>query len=810
MTSAAAHTRRAGALILTAAAIALSLPSMANADLRSPHLTTTCQQGRPYEEHKTGPWQIEGCTETATPQGNEGSRRNYYGDVELNGMIVEGSGGGDSPLIVTTTPDGSQRVNRVQRTGAKLVLDPKIGGSRRRIVIFSGNLDLKIRTDIPGASGPNDVPHPRVRGAIQAAPQGSTGSVDIPVTGTPSLLGLRVRDKIMDAAVRAGDDHTPGSIEFKPPVSLGSTASALLRDWTAKINLKTVDGTGMTVDSLLFKVPNIEIPGIGGFKNLSLSYSAARDEWSGTIFLDLGDALFSLDLEMTVSASTGAPTRIAGSVGNLNIPVGNTGIFLQKVSALFNNNPLTMGVGADATAGPKFGNFSLVEIGGNLEMQLEPGFRLEASGSARVFPTDANSQLAKGSMHVIIDSDGYISIGGKASYSLVFEPLDLGASVDIDGSGAYSSTSNVFDIEANATGTAHLWVFGDVDVISFSAAVSSNGWGFCGGLGGFLSFIAAGIGQEWDRNPVPLLGCNLSNFEANVPDPHKVGGARHKVETSNGTGTFTLPRGVKTLAVEMTASGPEPKLTVTGPRRKLVANTDPTGTRPVPGGGVVAPPGSNLQYLFLRNPAAGRYAISSDPGAPALTGVRLARDIEPLKAKVSVARVKGHPGRRHLVVKGITGRSPSESVTIGVKTPAGILPLGSAEGSGFSGDYDELGTGARTVVAGIERNGVPIPGRSRVIAHFKATMPDAPGSVSAKLKGKQVLALAHPKHAAEVPSAWQYVLRVHGRPVALRRGKPGTPVHFPVDAGATHLTITVRAVVAGRALRGKAKSVAVR
>jgi hypothetical protein len=725
-------------------------------------------------------------------------------------MIVEGSGGGESPLIVTTSSDAGQKTNRVQRTGAKLVLDPKIGGSRRRIVIFSGNLDLKIKTDAPGAAGPDDVEHPRLHGAIAVAPQGSTGTVDIPVTGTPSLLGLRVRDKIMDAAVRAGDSHTPGSIEFKPPVSLGSTASSLLRDWTANINLKTVDGTGLTVDSLLFKVPNIEIPGIGGFKNMSLSYSASRDEWSGSIFLDLGDALFSLDLDMTVSASTGAPTRIAGSVGNLNLPVGNTGIFLQKVSALFNNNPLTMGVGADATAGPKFGNFSLVEISGDLTMQLEPGFRLEANGSARVFPTDSNSQLAKGSMHVIIDSDGYISIGGKASYDLVFEPLDLGASVDINGSGAYSSTSNVFDIEANATGTAHLWVFGDVDVLSFSAAVSSNGWGFCGGLGGFLSFVAAGIGQEWDRNPVPLLGCNLSNFEANVPDPHKVAAPRHKVVTSNGRSTFTLPRGVKTLAVEMTASGPEPKLTVTRGRRDVVAKTDPTGTRAVPGGGVVAPPGSNLQYLFLQNPAAGRYVITSDTGAPQLTLVRLARDIAPLQAKVSVARVKGHPGRRHLVVKGITGRSPSENVTIGVKTPGGLLPLGSVNGPVFAGDYNELATGERTIVAGIERDGVPIPGRSRVIAHFKATMPGAPGRVSARHKGKHVVALAHPKHAAELPSAWQYVLRVKGRPVALRRAKPGKPVHFPVNRGATHLIVTVRAVVGGRALRGKAKSVAVR
>jgi hypothetical protein len=189
--------------------------------------------------------------------------------------------------------------------------------------------------------------------------------------------------------------------------------------------------------------------------------------------------------------------------------------------------------------------------------------------------------------------------------------------------------------------------------------------------------------------------------------------------------------------------------------------------------------------------------------------VRLARDIAPLKAKVSVARVKGHPGRRHLVVKGITGRSLSENVTIGVKTPGGLLPLGSVKGSTFSGNYDELGTGNRTIVAGIERGGVPIPGRSRVIAHFKAAMPGAPSRVSAKLEGKHVAALARPKHSAELPDAWQYVLRVHGRPVALRRAKPGKSVQIEVEHDETHLTVTVRAVVKGRALRGKATSVAV-
>jgi hypothetical protein len=780
--------------VLLTVLVALGLPGAAAGEtLRSPHLTSDCDQNRPYEEHLFGPWRVEGCTETATPQNGESARRVYYGDVEVNGMIVEGT---NAPLTVTVKPDGDQHINRIQRQNAKLVLDPKIGGSRRRMVIYSGNLDLKI-INTPDSINNIDSPH-----AAIAAPQtGASGTVDIPVNGAASMLGLRIRDRIEGAKVFAGTSDAPATIEFRPPVSLGSAASALLRDWTAKIKLETVDGKGLKVDSLLFKVPDIEIPGIGGFKDLSISYSAARDEWSGSIFLDLGEPLFTLDLDMSVSASTGAPTRIAGSVGNLNIPIGSTGIFLQKVSALFNNNPLTMGVGAEATAGPQFGNFALVEIGGNLELQLEPSFRLEASGSARVLPTDADSQLAKGSMHVIIDSDGFISIGGNAEYRLVYEPLDLGASVDIGGSGAYSTNSDVFDIEAHATGTAHLWIFGDIDVVSFEAVVSSNGWGFCGTLPFPLSFVNAGIGQRWDNIPSPLLSCEMSKYKAVVPGAHKA------AQTSGGTSTFTLPRGVKEVGVELTADGPEPKLTLTGPNGKVLGKTDPTGTRGGPRGAVVAPPGSNVQYFFAQRPPAGTYTVTSAADAPQLTGLRLARDVPPLKGKVTVARVKGHPGRRSVHVTGIDGSG--DDVTIGVQTPGGIVPLGLATGGSFTGQYDELATGARTIVAGIERDGIPIPGRTRVIAHFKSKLPGAPRKLSAVWKGTHVLALAKEPASVETPNLWQYVLRVHGRPVALRRAKPGKPALFTVDAGASKVTVTARPVIRGRALRGKAKIVAV-
>ncbi len=791
--------------------LAVGLTGVADAKLRSPRLTENCAQGRDYGEYTFGPWRVEGCNEEAEPQGSESARRVFYGDVELNGMIVEGAGGGDSPLIATigeVRGDPLKRVNRIRRDDAKLVLDPRIGGERRRLVLFDGDVNLRIDTSAPRAADLRE-PLPHLEpAAVAGQPRGTSGEVNIPVNGVPALLGLRVRDRIEDADVVAGDgtNSNPGSMEFTPPVSLGATASALLRDWEGRLVVKTVDGTGMTVDSLRFRIPGIEIPGIGGFEDLSIEYSADRDEWSGSIFLDLGLNLFTLDLEMSVSASTGAPTRIAGAVGNLNIPVGQTGIFLQRVSAFFNTNPLEMGVGADATAGPSFAGFSVIEIGGNLELRLEPNFRLEADGRARVFPTGANSQLATGQMHLIIDSQGYISVGGDARYNLVYEPADLGASVDIGGSGAYSSIDDVFNIDTHATGTAHLWEFGDIDVFRFAAVVSSNGWGFCGSLPGLLSFIAAGIGQEWDRNPVPLLGCNLSRFDAVVRDP----GAARKAQQDGSTAQWPVLRGVKTMAVEVTANGPDPKLSIVNPRGEVVASTDPSGTREFPGGVLVARAGSNVRYIFLRNPAAGRWSVRAADGSPQISDLRVARDMPAVRARVAVERVRGRAARRRLRVTRLTGLARGERVQIGVRGPNGVLPVGETGGSSLNATFEELGAGSHQIVASVLRDGIPLPQRTRTIGTYRGTLPTTPRAVSALRRRNQVVAIARPARSAEPPDEWQYVLRAGGRPIGLVRARPGRPARFTVRPLARRLTVSVRPVVRGRALVGTARTVAVR
>ena len=802
---------RRALLPLLAVAFVIAPAGPADAVLRSPHLESSCPAGYAYGEHSFGPWRVEGCSQERELEEGETARRRFEGDVEVNGMIVESD---TKPLVATTRRDGDDRIHRILRKNARLVVDPKIGGSRRRFTIFSGQVDLEIALPASGNEIGPQTPPERPPGAQplanRAATQATTGTVNLPVSGTPSVLGLRIRDQIEGAKVsNGGVDPDGASIEFKPPMTLGSAASALLKDWQGKITLKTVDGTGMKVDDLLFKVPNIEIPGIGGFEHLSIRYSDDDDEWSGTIRLDLGETLFTLDLAMSVSASTGAPTRIAGQVDNLNIPIGNTGIFLQRVNALFDPNPLFMGVGAGATAGPAFGGLSLIEMNGNLDLQLEDGryqphFRLEAGGDARVFPTSATNELANGGMSILIDEDGFISIAGTARYELAFEdPLTkekLGISADIGGLGAYSTTSDKFNIEAHATGTLLLDFLGRWDVTQFGAVVSDTGWGTCGNLPGLLFFVKAGIGERWDRNPELILGCDLSPFSSTVPGasvaqaPGRFPGAP-RGEAPRGSRDRRRP------VAAARAGRPE------RPGGREVRPARPAHCRQARGGDPRSR-GREHPDLFVRDPRPGGWRVRSTGSGPGLRRVQVARDTARLRAPGVLGQAREGPA-------GVAGVCASGGFA--ASTPVSALRSGSAGGearlsrSGAQGGRRSL-RASTSCAAGGARSWQPwsaaasrFPAAAGLSGVTGPRCRPARARSPARRKGRRITALARARRRAERPRRWQYVLRAGRRVLALKRGKPGRRVRFTASRRLRRLTVSVRPVVHGRTLRGKAK-----
>jgi hypothetical protein len=761
--------------------------------LRSPHLSSSCESGFSYGEVLLGVWRVEGCNKVMDPQDGEVSRRAFKGKVELNGMIVEGG----QNLVLTRrkiTNSLGQDIykNEVLRDSATLVLDPKIGGTRRRFAIYTGDVHF-VTTSAP------DKPLNSPAGVNPPPPPETDNTIDIPVGSDAKILGMRLGGTIQDAVVFT--DVNGGSIKMKPRMRMGETASALLRDVETNVNIEAVDGTGLKVTKIDFSIPRIEVPGTGGFKDLHVTYSDAKDEWSGSVTIDLGEVFPDLFFDMDIDATSGAPTRIQLVVSPINVMLGSTGIYLQRLSGGFNTNPLTLNAGIGLSAGPEYNGVGLAELDADLAITLEPYFRFDAEGAARFFVV-GDSQIAKGNAHVIIDSRGYISIGGSAGY--VVAVLGVGASAEISGSGAYSTTTDHYNVQAEATGTLLLGDLGSVDIIKFGAVTSSTGWGTCGNV---FFFVKAGVGQQWDHNPKLILNCDLSQFSANVPDP---GGSASKANVTATAGararTFRVARGTKKLAIEIQGAGPEPHVALLGPGGAALAATVPTAKFRLAGPDTVvsAPAGSATQHIFLRNPRAGVYTLRWDAQGGQVTGLRFARDVVPLSGKVSVARDRSKAGRRKLLVSAVKGLSPGDRLAVGVRTPVGIVPIGElARGGKLSARFDEHAAGTHQIVGTIIRDGIPIPGRTGVLGTYRASMPLVPRSLVARRVGSRVAVLAKTRRGAEAPELWQFVARTRKRPFAVARARPGKRALITIPTDYPNITITARPVVGGRVLTGK-------
>jgi len=802
------------------AAATLLFAQSASATLRATPLETTCSSGYTYQEQLFALWRVEGCGKAGTNVGSESKHWTFKGTLEVNGLIVEagsattasaarrslrveapgsgptkpnailGPGAGDSSTLLVATVDGN--VGRIKRTSTstKIVLDPLVGGVRKQFTLYTGALDLsatKASTapDTSFSKPPvTQFASAKARSAITVT---GNDKVDIPITGTPKIFGLRLREALYDATV------TATSISFDAQLSLGTGGvSDLLSDVSGETPMTVTDGSGLAATSIKVDFPLIEIPGIGGLKQLDITYSSSADSWTGELELDLGDLFPGIDFEIEVDATTGAPIYIRTAVDNLNIPIGATGIVLDSVALAFGLDPLFISAGASATAGPKVGGTAIVAISGLIEIQFEPNFRLEVSGTARVFPS-GNGELATGSLEIIFDSAGLIAVGGDARFEAAVAGIGIGA--EISGSGAYSTTANKFNIEASATGELLLGFLGDFEVARFEAVVSSNGWGTCGKV---LAFVSGGIGQDWDTGLEVFTGCDLDPFDAPIP-----GAFARTAQQRPRTRSFKVLPGTKQVGIELTADRPGPRVALTGPSGRTLQTT--AGQRGTVGENVVvlSKPDTNVQFVFLQNPPPGDYTVAWEADAPQITGLRTARDAEVLKATAKVSRKAGdRPGRRRVTLQRSSKLARGEKLMVGVRTPKGLVELGEpTDAASFTFTYDETVAGNREIVAVPMRNGIPIASRKAVIGRFTSTMPPRPAAIRKRRKGNRIQLLARVRPGAEAPDGWQYRVRATRGRTLFVRGKVGKPVTVRLPRRIKSVKVTARPVVRGRALR---------
>lgn len=813
-------------LLTLLAAVAVLAPATADAALRSPHLTRTCDDGFTYAEQRIGPWIVEGCGQDGAPRDGETARRRYHGEIEVNGMLCIPEVG-DEPIVFITTPGESalesSRVTMRRNARTNLLLDARIGDTTRRFTIFSGDLEIVGRATqrVESFSAPGYEP---LYGSTQAvrmtsaertssvtgggvlthsgqplrAAPATLGRTEIPVGTGNTLLGLRLARDLDEVLL------TDRGMEFPATLKLG-LAAGLLADAAGSADIELVDGQGMTITDLRFRIGRIAIPGVGGLNSFRVTYSERDDAWGGGFDLDLGDLFPGLDFAATVSATTGVPTSMRLEVEPLNIPLGQTGIVLQSVRAGFILDPLTLSGGAGVTAGPQIAGASIIRANGDLTIALEPNFRMEAGGSVRILPVGSN-ELANGSMDFVLDSSGLISLRSRAEYRAT--ALGLGVSANIHGDGAYSSTSNAFNIGAGATGRLELGFLGGVDVIELGAVVSSDGWGTCGPV---FPFVSAGIGQEWDRGLDLILGCDLSPYRVNVARASTARRAQNGVRTAQ----FTVPDGLRVLSLELTADRIGPRVRLLDPEGNAVVTTGATGRQISDQAAWFTDDQQPRQVIFLRQPKAGRWTAQTLASDPQITQVRSAVPADPITGRVDVT-TNAKSGRRKAVLRAISGVYTGEQLRFGVKTPAGITPIAARvivpdrpdatkwELSEFDAAKNILSAGPpgdREIVVQVLRGGIPIPGRTATLARYRVNAPQLPARLLVRQKGRRLELLARAKRGTPAPQAWEYRITTNDGTVSFLR-RPGKPLKLALPARGVRGKIVVRPVVDGRIAKG--------
>jgi hypothetical protein len=798
--------RHTPTLLLTAAlAIVLVAPATtASAALRSTHLESSCSSGYAYAEFSFASWTVEGCSKQAIVLTGQEDRRYFRGDLEVNGMKFEISDSGPD-LTATELDDGSGTLFR--STSTSIVLDPLVNGTRKRFVLYTGTIDLEAHpvggggADVDLSADPPFGSQPAGGSAASKRPRAhdaalvgiGTSYVDLPMSGTPKILGLRLRDSIHDAAVRPQNGSIAATVVFDAELSLGTGISALL-DVTANSEITLTDGVGMKVTNLEVDFPTFPVPGIGGLKNTTIEYSSSSDTWTGTLLLDLGNLFPQLDFELEVSASTGVPVYIRTEASNLPpIPIGTTGIVLDSVRMSFGLDPLAISAGASATAGPTIAGTALILLDGDISMEFEPSFRLEVDGGARVLPTGSSSELASGTFGFVYDADGLIAVSGSARFEAAVAGIGIGA--QIRGSGAYATTRNRFNVEASADGELLLGFLGDFNVAHFAAVVSSDGWGACGRLFGFLS---GGVGQDWDNGMQVFTGCDLTPYDAPI-----AGASVHVAQNGIRSRTFPVAAGTKQIGIELTADAPGPRVRLRSPDGKVL--TTAAGDRKQLGENavVLGKADANMQLIALRNPPAGTYTVEWRAEDPQITGLRTARDAPDLVASAKVSRKRGdRAGLRHVTVHRASPLGRGEKLLVGVRTRNGLVELGApTDASSFTATYDENQTGKHDIVAMVVRDGIPIATRKAVIGRYTATLPARPASISKRRRGHTMIVKAKLRKGAEPPDAWQYLFRAKNGRRAVLTAKVGKRLVVNVPRFIRKVTVSARPVVRGRALR---------
>jgi hypothetical protein len=444
-------------------------------------------------------------------------------------------------------------------------------------------------------------------------------------------------------------------------------------------------------------------------------------------------------------------------VSGLNVPIGSSGVFLQRVALDILFRPgfgLRGEVGL--SGGPKVAGEALVEgdpiafgVGTLAKCQTQASnenLPFEVSGTLKVLPATTEvlrAQIELSGKVCYIAGDNALEAEGG------FKALWLGGSLGAQGTVKGWVDDSKFNIEGNAS-----IVLPGLPDPKGSLVGSSVGIAGCGQV----AFFSGGFGWRYSGDPELFRGCDLGRWK----QPRPASAASAAIVRAAQQNAFTIRRGVKFVGFRVSGAGGAPVVRVTGPGGQVYDS--PAGAEGTATNRYVTTRVDELGQAFvvINRPRPGRWSVTQLGGAPIA-------DIDtslPVRRPRVRGRVAGGGARRTLRyrVRGISGqrivfleRAQGVAHRIGVaRKKSGRIRFRPARRGGSR----------RTIVAQVSQDGMP---RANVrVDRFKApTVGRRPGSVriSAGRSGR-----ASVVRWTKACRAARYYVTVRYRGRAMRRG----------------------------------------
>jgi PKD repeat protein len=481
------------------------------------------------------------------------------------------------------------------------------------------------------------------------------------------------------------------------------------------------DKNAFSLDTLHVRIPKFAFGPVGG-KNFELDYQGNGEIWNGgATFVVPGEPD---DMELVASRSQGPEYGVEFAGGSFRRAGGEVdfgpyapeifpGLKLQAVGFSFAARPTRF------TGTVLLNTAEIVYVRGSVLAAFPSG------GEAWTIPDGLPGLPRLGGRTV---SAFTLGAGGEVYFKVLGYDLHLGdafvlytapdrfefaGGVDVP-LGAFHATGeasgflDVGDRAFNMEGHGKFCVE-DIDAcLAAELLLSSKGIAGCGGFEILGESVLAGAGYSWgeglDGVDVYLWGCEVA--------PWRVYAGSSSARASAASSTFKLKPGLPFADLKLTGSGAEaPRVVVHGPKGETystgAANKGADGRFAfirVPGG-TNGGPADGTAYIGVKDPSAGTWTVTAEPGSAPFQSTEVANGYDPPKVH---AHVSGHGAKRTLSYE--VEQRPGEEVVFAELGKDSYSEIGKAKRARGTLRFEPGGWkgGKHRILALVEREGVVV------------------------------------------------------------------------------------------------------